>query len=190
MKGYAAKKFKDVSALARTSFGITFCVNSFSFQLKLLIEQINFIEKQVSDVETQMSALLKKIKTTITSIPGIGDVTGATILGELGDINRFSSGAKLVAYAGIDASVSQSGEYQGSNNHMSKRGSPYLRKALFRAAFVASNTDPVFKAYYQKKRMEGKHHNVAVGAVARKLCYTIYAVVKNKVPYEVQVPKE
>lgn len=190
LKGYAAKKFKDISALAKTSFGITFCVDSFSFQLKLLIEQINFIEKQVSDVESQMSELLKKIKTPITTIPGIGDVIGATILGEVGDIYRFSSGAKLVAYAGIDASVSQSGEYECINNHMSKRGSPYLRKALFRAAFVASNTDPVFKAYYQKKRMEGKHHNVAVGAVARKLCYTIYAVLKNNVPYEVQYPRE
>lgn len=189
LKGYATKKIKDVSALAKTSFGITFCVDSFSFQLKLLIEQINFIEKQVSDVESQMSELLEKIKTPITTIPGIGNVIGATILGEVGDINRFSSGAKLVAYAGIDPSVSQSGEYESNNNHMSKRGSPYLRKALFRAAFVASNSDPVFKAYYQKKRMEGKHHNIAVGAVARKLCYTIYAVVKNNIPYEVQAPR-
>ena len=190
LKGYATQKFKDVSALAKSSFGITFCVDSFSFQLKLLIEQINFIEKQVSDVESQMSELLEKIKTPITTIPGIGNIIGATILGEIGDINRFSSGAKLVAYAGIDASVSQSGEYECTNNHMSKRGSPYLRKALFRAAFVASNSDPVFKAYYQKKRMEGKHHNVAVGAVARKLCYTIYAVVKTNVPYEVQTPRD
>lgn len=153
-----------------------------------MIEQINFIEKQVSDVEKQISVLLEKIKTPITTIPGIGNVIGATILGEVGDINRFSSAAKLVAYAGIDASVSQSGEYECTNNHMSKRGSPYLRKALFRAAFVASNSDPVFKAYYQKKRMESKHHNVAVGAVARKLCYTIYAVLKNNVPYEIQTP--
>lgn len=190
LKGYASQKFKDVSALAKSSFGITFCVDSFSFQLKLLIEQINFIEKQVTDVESQMSELVEKLKTPITTIPGIGNILGATILGEVGDINRFSSGAKLVAYAGIDASVSQSGEYESTNNHMSKRGSPYLRKALFRAAFVASNSDPVFKAYYQKKRMEGKHHNVAVGAVARKLCYTIFSVVKNNVPYEIQVPRE
>lgn len=189
LKGYAAKKFKDVSSLAKSSFGITFCVDSFSFQLKLLIEQINFIEKQVSDVESQMSELLKKIKTPITTIPGIGNVIGATILGEIGDINRFSNASKLVAYAGIDASVSQSGEYECVNNHMSKRGSPYLRKALFRAAFVASNSDPVFKAYYQKKRMEGKHHNVAVGAVARKLCYTIFTVLKNNVEYKIQSPR-
>lgn len=190
LKGYAAKKIADVSSLAKTSFGITFCIDSFSFQVKLLIEQINFIEKQVADVEAQMSALLKKINTPITTIPGVGNVIAASILGEIGDINRFSSGAKLVAYAGIDASVSQSGQYECINNHMSKRGSPYLRKAIFRAAFVASHSDPVFQAYYQKKRAEGKHHNVAVGAVARKLCYTIFAVLKNNVPYQVQFPKE
>ena len=159
--------------------------HSFSFQLKLLIEQINFIEKQVSDVEKQISILLNKINSPITTIPGIGDVIGAVILGEIGDINRFSNGSKLVAYAGIDASVSQSGNYESTSNHMSKRGSPYLRKALFRAAFVASTFDPVFKEYYQKKRNEGKHHNVAVGAVARKLCYTIYAVLKNNTVYEI-----
>lgn len=190
LKNYAIKKCETILSLAQTSFGITFCVDSFSFQLKLLIEQINFIEKQVSDIENQMSELLEKINTYITTIPGIGDVTGATILGEIGDISRFSNGSKLVAYAGIDASVSQSGEYESTHNHMSKRGSPYLRKALFRAAFVASNTDPVFKAYYQKKRSQGKHHNVAVGAVARKLCHTIFAVLKNNTPYEVQSPIE
>jgi transposase len=190
LKGFATKKFNAISSLAKTSFGITFCVDSFSFQLKLLIEQINFIEQQVIDVESQMFELLEKINSPITTIPGVGDVTAATILGEIGDINRFSNASKLVAYAVIDASVSQSGEYESTNNRMSKRGSPYLRKALFRAAFIASNHDPVFKAYYQKKRREGKHHNVAVGAVARKLCHTIYAVLKNNVPYEVQVPRE
>ena len=71
---------------------------------------------------------------------------------------------------------------------MSKRGSPYLRKALFSAALVASNCDPVFKAFYQKKRAEGKHHLTAIGAVARKLCYTIHAILKNNCPYEVRLP--
>ncbi len=75
-------------------------------------------------------------------------------------------------------------------NVSTTRGSPYLRKALFRAAFVASNSDPVFKAYYQMKRMEGKHYNVAIGAVARKLCHIIYAVLKNKVPYLIQEPRD
>lgn len=188
MKKFATNKINQLTSIAKRSFGITFCLDSFALQLKLLIEQINFIENQVKDIEDQISNLLDKINSTITTIPGIGKVTAATILGEIGDISRFSTPAKLVAYAGIDACVSQSGEYQSTNNKMSKRGSPYLRKALFSAALVASNCDPVFKAFYQRKRAEGKHHLTAVGAVARKLCYTIHAILKNNCSYEVRLP--
>ena len=172
---------------AKNSFGITFSKESFTFQLKLLIEQIKFIEGQIKDCETKIKELMKKINSPITTIPGIGTILGAVILSEFGDINRFDKPSQLVAYAGIDATVSQSGEYEGTHNVMSKRGSPYLRKALFQAALVASNSDPVLKAYYQKKRAEGKHHKTCIGAVARKLCNIIYAVLKNDKPY--QVPK-
>lgn len=187
-KKFAQNKINQVSHLAKKSFGITFSLDSFALQLKLLIEQINFIENQVKDIEEQIIVLLDKINSPITTIPGIGTVTAATILGEIGDISRFSTPSKLVAFAGIDASVSQSGEYHSTNNKMSKRGSPYLRKALFNAALVASNCDPVFKAFYQKKRAEGKHHLTAVGAVSRKLCYTIHAILKNNCPYELKLP--
>ncbi len=172
---------------AKNSFGITFSKESFTFQLKLLIEQIKFIEGQIKDCETKIKELMKKINSPITTIPGIGTILGAVILSEFGDINRFDKPSQLVAYASIDATVSQSGEYEGTHNVMSKRGSPYLRKALFQAALVASNSDSVLKAYYQKKRAEGKHHKTCVGAVARKLCNIIYAVLKNDKPY--QVPK-
>lgn len=185
LKNFATKKINHISKIAKNSFGIKFCIESFSFQMKLLIEQISFIEKQVTDVENEISKLLDKINSPITTIPGIGNIIGAIILGEIGDINRFSNASKLVAYAGLDASISQSGEYESTRNHMSKRGSPYLRRAIFQAAFVASNNDPVFSAYYQKKRLEGKHHNVAIGAVSRKLCHTIYAILKNNFSYEV-----
>lgn len=186
LKKFAAGKINHISSIAENSFGVTFCLDSFSLQLNLLLKQIDFIDKQVKDVEKQIHILLDKINSPITTIPGIGCVLAATILGEIGDISRFSTPAKLVAYAGIDASVSQSGEYQSTNNKMSKRGSPYLRKAIFQAALVASNCDPVFKAFYQKKRAEGKHHLTAVGAVARKLCYTIHAILKNNCTYQVQ----
>ena len=172
----------------KNSFGITFSRESFTFQLKLLIEQIKFIEGQIKDCETKIKELMKKINSPITTIPGIGTVLGAVILSEFGDINRFDKPSQLVAYAGIDATVSQSGEYEGTHNVMSKRGSPYLRKALFQAALVASNSDPVLKAYYQKKRAEGKHHKTCIGAIARKLCNIIYSVLKNDKPY--QVPKQ
>lgn len=186
-KGFAQNKITRISELAANSFGLKFCRDSFSLQLKLLIEQIRFIEAQVSDVEAEIKTVLQKINSPITTVPGIGDINGAVILGEIGDISRFSNASKLAAYAGIDASVSQSGDFQSSNNRMSKRGSPYLRKALFQAALVAAFHDPVFSAFYQKKRSEGKHHLTAIGAVARKLCNTIFAVLKNNTPYIPQI---
>ncbi|HEQ5012706.1 TPA: IS110 family transposase [Streptococcus pyogenes] len=184
-KNYASKKIDELSKKA-SSFGINFCLDSFSLQIKMLIEQISFIQNQVSDVENEIEVLLEKLNSPITTIPGIGSVNAATILGEIGDIKRFSNPSKLVAYAGLDASVSQSGEYESTYNHMSKRGSPYLRRALFQSALRAEFCDPVFSDYYQKKISEGKHHLVATNAVARKLCHTIFAVLTKNEPYQVQ----
>ena len=170
---------------AKNSFGVTFSKDSFTFQLRLLIEQIKFIESQIKDCNNKIDELMAKINSPITTIPGFGNILGAIVLSEFGDINRFDKPSQLVAFAGIDATVCQSGEFEGVHNVMSKRGSPYLRKALFQAAFVASNSDPVLKAFYQKKRSEGKHHKTCIGAVARKLCNIIFAVLKNNKPYEV-----
>ena len=185
-KNYASKKINELSKKASSSFGINFCLDSLSLQIKMLIEQISFIQNQVSDVENEIEVLLEKLNSPITTIPGIGSVNAATILGEIGDIKRFSNPSKLVAYAGLDASVSQSGEYESTYNHMSKRGSPYLRRALFQSALRAEFCDPVFSNYYQKKISEGKHHLVATNAVARKLCHTIFAVLTKNEPYQVQ----
>ena len=185
-KNYASKKIDELSKKASSSFGINFCLDSFSLQIKMLIEQISFIQNQVSDVENEIEVLLEKLNSLITTIPGIGSVNAATILGEIGDIKRFSNPSKLVAYAGLDASVSQSGEYESTYNYMSKRGSPYLRRALFQSALRAEFCDPVFSDYYQKKISEGKHHLVATNAVARKLCHTIFAVLTKNEPYQVQ----
>ena len=185
-KNYASKKIDEISKKASSSFGINFCLDSFSLQIKMLIEQISFIQTQVSNVENEIEVLLEKLNSPITTIPGIGSVNAATILGEIGDIKRFSNPSKLVAYAGLDASISQSGEYESTYNHMSKRGSPYLRRALFQSALRAEFCDPVFSDYYQKKISEGKHHLVATNAVARKLCHTIFAVLTKNEPYQVQ----
>lgn len=179
-------KANQLKAAASRSFGVTFAKNSFTFQLKTLIEQISFIENQVKETEAEISGIMEKLESPITTITGIGLVTGAAILSEIGDVSKFDSPRKLVAFAGLDATVTQSGEFEASHNVMSKRGSPYLRKAIFQAAQVASFKDPVLSAYYQKKRSEGKHHLTCVGAVARKMCNIIYAVLKNNQPY---VPK-
>jgi transposase len=122
----------------------------------------------------------------ITSIPGVGPVTGAAILAEIGDIHRFEAPEKLVAYAGIDPTVYQSGDFEATETHISKRGSPFLRLAIWQAASMAAIYDSQLKAYYLKKKAEGKHHRVAVGAVARKLLARIYIILKENRPYEVR----
>ena len=187
LKGFAKKKLKVISEAAKTSFGITYGLQSLIFQLRQLIAQINFIEEQIKQLEQRISTLLEALNSPITTIPGIGEINGATILSEIGDIRRFDNPKKLVAFAGLDASVKQSGDSNSDKTKMSKRGSPYLRTAIFSAAQVASNCDPVFKAFYQKKRAEGKHHLTCVGAVARKLCYTIHAILTKNCPYEIQL---
>lgn len=118
------------------------------------------------------------------TIPGIGKVLAAAILSEIGNIHRFAAPEKLVAFAGINPSLKQSGEFTGSQSHLSKRGSPYLRRAVWLAAFPASRFNPVFAAFYQKKREEGKVHRVALGAVSRKLLYTIFALLKSGQAYD------
>jgi len=183
-----AEKLTDAAA---NSFGVTFCRDSFTFQLRMLIEQMKFIEAQVKDVEAEIETIMASLCSPIMTIPGFGKVTSAVILGEIGNIDRFDTPAKLVAYAGIDATVRQSGEFDGINARMSKRGSPYLRRALYQAALAAAtgrNPDPVLRDFYLKKISEGKHHSVCVGAVSRKLCYIIHAVLQENRPFEVRNP--
>ena len=132
MKKFARKKLEELSFKAKNSFGITFGIQSLALQLQLLIAQISFIEEQISQLDTKIADLLKRLNSSITTIPGVGTVLGATILSEIGDITRFATPAKLVAFAGIDSKLNQSGTSQDSVGKMTKRGSPYLRTALFR----------------------------------------------------------
>lgn len=125
------KKIEELSEKAKTTIGVKFCLDSFSLQIKMLIEQISFIEKQVESIKEDMSTIMTKLDSPITTIPGIRPVIGAIILGELGDISRFSNASKIVAYAGLDSVVSQSGNYEAKSMSISKRGSSYLRRTLF-----------------------------------------------------------
>lgn len=181
---FGKEKALEIKAVAGHSLGIRIAVDSFAFQIRQMIEQLEFVEAQVAMIDEEIAAYMAKLDSPVTTIPGVGPVYGAIILSELGDIHRFPGGKQIVSYAGIDASVSASGEFEGTQSHMSKRGSPYLRRAIWGAAFVASWSDPELKAYYQKLRQRGKPHRVAVGAVARKLCYIIFAILSENRPFE------
>jgi transposase len=176
-------KAEELKVAAKDSFATNAAVYAQSFELTQLLAQIEFTRKQLARLDKEMGELLDKCATPITTIPGIGTVCGATILGEIGDIHRFTKPSGLVAYAGLDPSVFESGEFKGSNNHLSKRGSCYLRWALWIAAERARMFDPVFGEYYSKKRAEGKCHKVAISAVARKLCNTVFAVLSKNSAY-------
>ena len=181
---FGLSKAKELKAAAENSFGITIALDTFKFQLGLLMEQIEFIETHVSQIDLKVSKLMEKVQTNITTIPGIGDILGASILAEIGDISRFSNPKKLVAYAGLDSTVHQSGQFKGTRSRISKRGSPYLRRAIWIAAFSAKNSNHVFAEYYNKKLKEGKHKQTAIGACARKLTYLIYYILKEQKPFD------
>ena len=174
----------SIKEAAADTFGIKIAQDAFSFQLKQLIDRMNFLDKQIEALDCQILEYYEKFDCYLHTIPGIGMIAAATILAEIGDINRFKSSSALVAFAGIDPTVRQSGEFSSTHNHMSKRGSPYLRHAIFLAATARSFHNSPLNAYYKKKRDQGKHHLTATGAVARKLTTVIYAVLRDSKPYE------
>jgi transposase len=186
---FKEEKARELKAVAKGSFGIGFAKDAFRFQIKQLIDQLAFLEGQISELEKEIEILLRGMNSPITTITGIGPVLGAAILGEIGDIRRFDHPSKLVAFAGLDVKVVQSGEFTGTQGKMSKRGSPYLRLAIWLAANVAAFSDPTLSEYYQSLRKRGKHHLVAVSGVARKMCNIIFAILSENRTYDPLYPK-
>ena len=187
---FGREKAEQLKAAAANSFGVSFAKNAFAFQIRQLVEQLEFLEGQIMELEAQISSLLKQTGSYITTIPGIGDTLGAIILSEIGDIHRFNAPNKLVAFAGLDVRVTQSGEFTGTRQKISKRGSPYLRRAIWLAASRAAFCDPILSEYYQSLRAQGKHHLTAVGAVSRKLCNTIYTILREERPWQPVPPRD
>ena len=174
----------SIKEAAADTFGIKIAQDAFSFQLKQLIDRMNFLDKQIEALDIEIMKYYEQFDCYLHTIPGIGIIGAATILAEIGDISRFKNSSSLIAFAGIDPTVRQSGEFNSTHNHMSKRGSPYLRHAIFLAATTCSFHNSPLNAYYKKKRDQGKHHLTATRAVARKLTTVIYAVLRDSKPYE------
>ena len=180
---HSTDKVREVKSLAKNSFGIKFTGDACSFEIKQLVNQVIFLENQAHELEVKIKDIYSKLDNHLQSIPGIGEVTAPIILAEIGDINNFSTPSKLTAFAGIDPSENQSGNKKSTDEKTSKRGSPYLRHAIYLSAMVASNNDPIMHDYYIKKRAEGKHHYVALAGVERKLLGIIFHVLKENRDY-------
>ena len=189
-KRFRMAKAQELQALARNSFGFAMAGDVFSTMIRLYAKHLDFLKQQVREMDRKIAEIMDTLDTPITTITGIGPTLGAYILSEIGDISRFSSAAKLAAYAGIDPTMRQSGEYNGVRNRMSKRGSPYLRHAIWLAASSAVLHDPALKFYFQKKRDEGKPYMASVGHACRKMVSIIYAVMRDNKAYTPCIPNE
>lgn len=154
-----------------------------SLELQHTIRLIRELDAKIEDIEAAIQGIMDELHSPITTIPGIGCRMGAMILAEAGDFSRFGSLDKLLAYAGMSPSTYQSGQLKNCYPHMEKRGSRYLRYALYNATKYVCHWDPTFAAYLTKKRAEGKHYNVAISHAAKKLVRLIFALEKSRKPY-------
>lgn len=137
------------------------------------------MDAEIAEIEAEIKAIMDVIASPITTVPGIGYRMGAMIIAEIGDFSMFDSPDKILAYAGLSPSTYQSGKLDGSYARMEKRGSRYLRYAIFNATKYVCHWEPTFAAYLAKKRAEGKHYNVAISHAAKKLVRLIYALEKS-----------
>ena len=154
-----------------------------SMELKHTIRLIQELDAEIDEIEKEIKSIMDEIQSPLLTIPGINYRMGSMILAEIGDFERFDSPDKILAYAGLSPSTYQSGQMDGCYSHMEKRGSKYLRYALFNATKYVCLWDPVFSAYLAKKRAEGKHYNVAISHAAKKLVRVIYQLQKSGQAY-------
>ena len=180
---YGKNKAVEIRDAARNSVGSVMPAKS--MELSHTIDLINILTEEIDDVESAIKRIMNEIDSPILSIPGISYRMGAMILAEIGDFDRFSSPDQILAYAGMSPSTYQSGKLTSSYAHMEKRGSKYLRYALFNATIFVCNWDPIFSAYLAKKRAEGKHYYVAVTHAAKKLVRLIYALETSGEKYRI-----
>ena len=178
---YKRDKAIQIREAARTSIGSVMPAKS--LELKHTILLIEVLTAEIDEIETSIKEIIDENPLPILTIPGINYRMGAMILAEIGDFSRFDSPDKILAFAGFSPSTYQSGKLDNAYSHMEKRGSKYLRYALYNAAKYVCMWDPTFASYLAKKRAEGKHYNVAISHAVKKLVRVIWAIQKSGKPY-------
>ena len=170
-----------LKSLAKSSVGTS--NTHVSIQITQSIVQVELLEEQIDELEETIKSIMLELDSVIMTIPGISYINGAMILGEIGDISKFSHPSKLLAYAGLDPSVNQSGKFEAKSTRMSKRGSKLLRYALIHTAWNVSLNNKIFDDYYKAKIAQGKKHYAALGHVAHKLVRVIFKMLKDNVAF-------
>ena len=174
---YGRDKAFQIREAARNSIGSA--MNAKSLELKHTIRLIAELDSEIDEVETQIKQIMDSLSSPILSIPGISYRMGAMIIAEIGDFSRFDSPDKILAFAGLSPSTYQSGKLDNAYAHMEKRGSRYLRYALYNAAKYVCHWDKTFADYLARKRAEGKHYNVALSHAVKKLVRLIFALQRS-----------
>lgn len=172
----------EIKQLANNSIGSNMPAKS--LELKHTIKLIRELDSEISEIEAEIEKIMCKIDSPILSIPGIGTSMAAMIISEIGSFDNFDSPDKILAFAGLAPTTYQSGKLESSHSKMEKRGSRYLRYALFNATKFVCNWDPTFAIYLSKKRAEGKHYNVAISHATKKLVRVMFALEKSKTVYD------
>jgi len=167
---------------AKKSIGKT--SNAKSYELRKTIKRIESLNNEISEIEEKMHGLLNKYNPPLATIPGVGTILAATIIGEVGDFAKFDNPDKILALAGMSPTTYQSGKYVSGHSKMEKRGSSNLRTALFLATQVVCQYIPEFSQYLAKKRLEGKHYFVAISHATKKLIRLMYALETQHRAYE------
>ncbi len=151
--------------------------------IKIVDHCLSVVEDSIGQIRKQAQAEDEELLKLLCSLPGVGKITANALIAEIGNIERFKNSKSLIAYAGLDPRVRQSGKLLHHNTRLTKRGSPYLRKVLFTAASIGLRHDKELGDYYTKKRNEGRSYKEAVIATARKLTNRAYAVWKERRVY-------
>jgi len=179
---YSRSKAIEIRDAARNSIGCSDCIQT--LELRHTIARILLLTEQISMVEQRIKEIMKEIDSPFVNIPGISYITAAMLHAEIGDFSKFSNAGKILAFAGMEPSIYQSGQHTSTHAKMVKRGSKYLRYALYTAAKNVANWDNTFKAFMQKKLAEGKPYTVAVSHVAKKLTRVLYKLEIEHLTYK------
>ena len=179
---FKREKSIELKSLAKTTVGIK--DTSISLHVIQLIELIELFDRQIKDIVTKITDTVNKLDTKLLSVPGINIIACAIILGETNNFDNFSNTTKLLAFAGLDPKIRQSGNFSATSCRMSKKGSPYLRYALIFTAWNTVRHSEKFNKYYCLKRSQSKSHYNALGHVAHKLVRVIFTLIKKDISYQ------
>ncbi|NLC91836.1 MAG: IS110 family transposase [Methanocorpusculum parvum] len=181
MGKFTYAKFSNLRHLAKTSVGVSSKI--YDLLIPVIIDSYYYLNSLIEQLDEQITTIYANTDSLIHTIPGIGIITAASIYAEIGNINRFTNPGQIIAYAGLDVSVSQSG-LQEHRGKIVRRGSSLLRKKLYNYSFQSLRFIPQFHDYYHKKKSLGKHQNVVLTHLSRKLIRVIFHIETNKIPFD------